>query len=63
MGDAAAEDLFVLAAVTGINNVTVILAPVDFRQRALPDLAEAIPDWSRELYEDLKCELARYRSE
>ncbi len=61
MGDAAAEDLFVLAALAGINNVTVILAPVDFRQRALPDLPQALPKWSGELYDDLQCELARYR--
>jgi len=63
VGDEAAEDLFVLAALTGIDNVTVILAPVDFRQRSLPNLSETIPDWSRELYDDLKCELALYRRE
>ena len=31
MGDPAAEDLFVLAALTGIENVSVIFAPMDFR--------------------------------
>lgn len=30
MGDEAAEDLFVLAAETGIENVSIILSPVDF---------------------------------
>jgi hypothetical protein len=30
MGDPASEDLFVLAALTGIENVKVILTPVDF---------------------------------
>ena len=30
MGDEAAEDLFVLAAETGVDNVSIILSPVDF---------------------------------
>ena len=60
IGDEAAEDLFVLAALTGIDNVTVIIAPVDFRRQSLPNLSETIPEWSRELYDDLKCELALY---
>ncbi|MFN2508264.1 MAG: hypothetical protein ABR589_05780, partial [Chthoniobacterales bacterium] len=38
MGDPASEDLFVLAALTGIANVRVILTPVDFRKTAEPPL-------------------------
>lgn len=34
MGDEGAEDLFVLAADTGIKHITVILSPVDFREGA-----------------------------
>ena len=36
MGDDAAEELFVLAATVGVKNVTVVIAPVDLRTRALP---------------------------
>jgi len=36
MGDEAAEDLFVLAALAGIDNVSILLCPVDFRTRELP---------------------------
>ena len=58
MGDKAAEDLFVLASDTGLENIKVILTPVDFRKR---DLSEAettnLPDWHVELYNDVKKEL------
>ncbi|MFN2352660.1 MAG: murein L,D-transpeptidase family protein, partial [Kiritimatiellia bacterium] len=50
MGDEAAEDLFVLAAETGIDNIAVILTPVDFRTQALPAQRPALPDWTTELY-------------
>lgn len=32
MGDTAAEELFVLAARTGLRNIQVILSPIDFRK-------------------------------
>ena len=59
MGDEAAEDLFVLAAETGIDNVSIILAPVDFRTRELPDPMPALPPWVGELYGATKEELRR----
>jgi murein L,D-transpeptidase YafK len=58
MGDEAAEDLFVLAAETGIDNVSIILAPVDFRTRNLPAQMPPLPPWSGELYKTIKKELA-----
>jgi murein L,D-transpeptidase YafK len=60
MGDPASEDLFVLAALTGIENVKVILTPVDFRKQ--PDFAppKGSPSWTGELYEIIKRELAPY---
>jgi hypothetical protein len=60
MGDPASEDLFVLAALTGIENVKVILTPLDFRKR--PDFAPptGTPSWTGELYEIIKRELAPY---
>lgn len=36
MGDVAAEDLFVLAARTGIENIEVLLCPLDFRAGDVP---------------------------
>jgi hypothetical protein len=56
MGDEAAEDLFVLAADTGLPNIKVILSPVDFRVGAsVPKLAK-LPDWTG-LYTQIKGEL------
>ena len=57
MGDEAAEDLFVLAALTGIDNVQVILSPVDFRARDLPPDLPPVPAWTEELYESIRREL------
>ena len=57
MGDEAAEELFILAGRTGIENVTVIIAPVDFRlhdYRAY--VIEDLP-WTGELYGRLDEEL------
>ncbi|MGI8435677.1 MAG: L,D-transpeptidase family protein [Chthoniobacterales bacterium] len=63
MGDAAAEDLFVLAALTGIENVKVILSPVDFREESLGEWATASPTWTRQLYQRIAAELQHYPSE
>ena len=57
MGDEAAEELFVLAAETGIENISVILSPVDFRTRELPAKMPKTPQWSTELYDTIKKEL------
>jgi hypothetical protein len=59
MGDAAAEDLFVLAAETGIDNVTIILSPVDFRTQRLPGNVPALPPWAGALYDAIKTELEK----
>ncbi len=50
MGDAVAEELFVLAADTGLERITVILAPVDLRTTSRPqpdDTGDSAvqPDW------------------
>ena len=60
MGDPAAEDLFVLAALTGIENITVILTPTDFRLGRSAEPPSGAPPWTPELYERIKRELARY---
>ncbi len=59
MGDAAVEDLFVLAADTGIENISIILAPVDFRVRKLPAGTPPSTPWIDELYDSIKRELNR----
>jgi len=58
MGDQAAEDLFVLAAETDIKNISLILAPVDFRIRDLPPNSAPSPPWTSELYAEIKKALA-----
>jgi murein L,D-transpeptidase YafK len=57
MGDEAAEDLFVLAALTGISNIKVILSPVDFRKTELPSNAK-VPPWTATLYPQIRKALA-----
>jgi murein L,D-transpeptidase YafK len=53
IGDPAIEEVFVLAALTGVDAVTVIIVPVDFRVRELPD-GNSLPPWSEELYGPLR---------
>ena len=52
MGDEVAEDLFVLAAQTGIENIEVLLCPLDFRTSKLPD-DSALPQWVQTRYAQL----------
>jgi hypothetical protein len=59
MGDEAAEDLFILAAETGIDNISVILTPVDFRTDELPENMPEIPGWTPGLYTSIKRALMR----
>ena len=61
MGDPASEELFVLAALAGHQNVRVILSPVDFRQRDQVDLPSGQPSWVPALHAQIKAELDRYR--
>lgn len=58
MGDEAAEDLFVLAADTGLTNITVVLAPVDFRLGRTVAESARLPVWTRPLYQQIKSRLA-----
>jgi murein L,D-transpeptidase YafK len=52
MGDAVAEELFVLAADAGRENVEVLLCPADFRvRRVLPP--SGAPPWTTGLYQRL----------
>lgn len=57
MGDPAIEELFVLAADTGIENIRLILAPTDFRKRDQPSIPPTLPVWTGELYAKIRAEL------
>jgi len=57
IGDQAIEDLFVLAADTGFDRITVILSPVDFRNPDAKVETNSLPAWSGELYAGIKSKL------
>jgi murein L,D-transpeptidase YafK len=57
VGDQVSEDLFVLAADTGVSNITVVISPVDFREgRTLPASTNQ-PAWIPTLYNKIKATL------
>jgi hypothetical protein len=58
MGDEATEDLFILAAETGIEKITVILTPADLRTTELPGLPYALPEWTVICYDRIKQQLS-----
>ena len=60
VGDTAAEDLFVLAALAGIENVTVIFAPFDFREHSLGESPPNAPSWTSALYQEIGRAMNRY---
>lgn len=57
VGDEAAEDLFVIAADAGIENVTVVIVPRDFRRTGETEVMPGQPEWVHELYAELALEL------
>jgi hypothetical protein len=57
IGDTAAEELFVLAALVGKENVRILLCPWDLRLKASPP-PPATPVWTAALYSELKTALA-----
>ena len=57
VGDAAAEDLFVLAVDAGFDDAVVVVSPVDFRRRRLPADYRAPVPWVLDLYTRLRDEL------
>ncbi|MBC2600519.1 L,D-transpeptidase family protein [Puniceicoccus vermicola] len=56
IGDEGIEELFLMVAETGKENVEVILAPYDFRLREEVPAIEEI-DWENELYQSIKLRL------
>jgi murein L,D-transpeptidase YafK len=58
IGDSAIEDLFVLVADVGRENVSVILTPVDLRTSRLPSTLVASRPWAPTLYEEIRAALS-----
>ena len=59
IGDPAVEELFVLVARTGLDNVQLIIAPRDLRQEMPKAGAGDTPRWVAELHEQVRSEMAK----
>jgi hypothetical protein len=57
MGDEAIEELFVLTAQVGAENVKVVIAPHDPRTYPLEADSEEFPEWTSELYSIISREI------
>ncbi|MFN2424817.1 MAG: murein L,D-transpeptidase family protein [Candidatus Binatia bacterium] len=53
VGDEAAEDLFVIAADSGLAHVSVVIVPRDFRRTGEHELMPGQPTWVHDLYATL----------
>lgn len=60
MGDAAAEELFVLAARVGLPKLRVLIAPHDLRKEP-PPLPTRLPRWTVDLYGRLSAAMSEFR--
>lgn len=60
VGDAAAEELFVLAAQTGLPNVKLVIAPTDLRRDGAPVPTPGQPGWVPGLYGEIKTAMAEF---
>lgn len=63
MGDPAAEELFLLAAQTGLDDIELLIAPRDFRQFPPDALPQGSPVWLDERYRELAERLKHYPAE
>jgi hypothetical protein len=57
MGDLAIEELFVLAAQVGRENIKIVIAPHDPKTRPLEPDARDLPVWTRDLYQAIAGEI------
>ncbi len=62
IGDAAAEELFVLAAETGLKNIKLVIAPTDFRKNAIPAADPTQPPWLPQLYTELAAAMSPFKA-
>lgn len=63
IGDTAVEEVFVLAARSGVQNVKVVIVPTDWRKRTFNAKLVVGPAWLAELYAQLDRELQRFQQE
>lgn len=63
MGDVAAEELFILVALAGMENVEVIIAPNDLRREKAVDEGQMGIPWVPELYMQIQERLASFHVE
>jgi murein L,D-transpeptidase YafK len=61
MGDETIEELFVLAAVVGIENVKVVIAPKDPREHKLTRNTDTDAPWVSELYQQIETTFSLYQ--
>ena len=59
MGDPVAEDLFILAARTGLPQIRLLFCPYDFRVNVRPDGGLELPAWTVPLYAALEKALGK----
>jgi murein L,D-transpeptidase YafK len=59
LGDPAIEELFILVARAGLDNVRLIIAPRDFRQGNTTAALENAPAWTAELHDRLRREIGK----
>lgn len=62
MGNQAAEDLFILAALAGKEHVEIVVAPTDFRRQPVR-MPEGAPAWLPTLYRQINSALQRFPSD
>ena len=62
MGDPVAEEIFTLAADVGVENISVVITPTDFRHAPDSPLPASQPAWTAELYEAIKTAGQRFPS-
>jgi hypothetical protein len=61
MGDEAVEEIFVLAAQTGLPNVKLIIAPTDLRQNPVPAAEPDKPEWLPKLYAEVASAMSEFK--
>jgi hypothetical protein len=62
IGDEAAEELFVLAAETGLQKIKLIIAPTDLRRNAVPPPEPGQPAWLPGLYTEVAAAMAEFKA-
>lgn len=62
IGDAAAEEMFVLAAHIGLPQIKLIIAPTDFRKNGVPAVEPGQPEWLPKLYTQVASAMSEFKA-